>query len=212
MAILVDVQFAVAVFLIPNILSNAVQVYRYRRNLPDRRFAYTFAGAGIVGAGIGTIALAEFSSTVLTTSVALVVLMYVAFRLTNPTWSLSWSAAQKSVGAIGGVGGFFQGAIGLSGPISVTYMNAVGLPRPEFIVTMSLYFLSMTAIQLPFQLAFGIMTPERIGYGLLALAPLVLGMGIGDALGRTISKLTFDRIIFVVLTLLACRLLWQNFV
>lgn len=211
MAILVDVPFAVAVFLIPNILSNAWQTWRFRSEFSDHRFSLTWALAGMVGAGIGTVALARFSSAVLTTSVALVVLAYVVFRLANPGWSLARETAKRLAGPVGGIGGFFQGAIGLSGPVSVTFMNAAGLPRPQFIYIMSLYFLAMTLIQLPVQLVFGVMTPDRMAYGLLALAPLIIGMLIGDYLGKRISKTTFDKVIFVILTLLALRLLAENF-
>lgn len=212
MAILVNVPFAVAVFLVPNILINAWQAWRFRADNPAPRFAYTFALAGAVGAAFGTWALSWVDGLVLTTTVALVVLAYVVFRLVNPNWSLSQAAADRSVGPVGGFGGFFQGAIGLSGPISVSYMTAVGLPRPRFIFTMSLYFLAMTLVQFPLQLAFGIMTLERFVYGLLAIAPLAVGMYAGDLIGRRMSRATFDRMIFVILTLLALRLLAEAFV
>lgn len=211
MAILVDVPFAVAVFLIPNIVSNALQTWRFRGNTPTRKLTHTFAFAGIVGAGIGTVALAKFSSSVLTTSVALVVLAFVAFRLFNPHWSLSMTHAVRAAGPVGGIGGFFQGAIGLSGPISITFMNAVGLERASFIYTMSLYFLAMTMIQLPIQIMLNVLTIERLIYGLIAFLPMSIGMYFGDFLGKKISAKVFNRIILVILTLLAFRLLIENF-
>jgi len=211
MAVLVDVRFAVAVFLVPNIVANAGQILRFRGSMPDRRFAFGFALAGTFGAGLGTFALAGLPSAVLTTTVALVVLAYVAFRLFNPTWSLGWETAQKAAAPLGAIGGVFQGAIGLSGPIAITFVNAVGLPRPQFIFTMSLYFFSMTLAQFPVQIGLGIMTWQRFGLGALSLVPLLLGMVLGEVIGRRVSKTVFDRIIITVLTLLALRLLVQNF-
>lgn len=210
MAVIMEVPFAVAVFLIPNIISNSWQIWRFRKHVPHRRFVATFALTGVVGAGVGTVALAHFSSSLLTGAVAVVVLAYVAFRLFNPGWSLAWDRACQLGGVVGGVGGFFQGSLGLSGPISVTFMNAVGLERKQFIVTMSIYFLAMAMIQLPVQIGLGIMTLERMGYGFLALIPLGGGMAIGDVLARYISKASFDRIIFAILTLLALRLLAES--
>ena len=211
MAILVDVPFAVAVFLVPNIVSNAGQIWRFRDNNQNAGFSRRFAVTGVIGAGIGTLALAAFSSVILTTAVAVVVLLYVTFRFFNPGWSLSLEAAGKIVRPVGAIGGFFQGAIGLSGPVAISFVSAVGLPRPQFIFTMSLYFFAMTLIQFPVQIGLGIMTWERAGYGLLALVPLLLGMAVGEKIGRRISKTTFDRVIIVVLTLLALRLLAQNY-
>ena len=210
MAILIDVPFAVAVFLIPNIISNAWQTWRYQADIPDRGFALNFAISGVVGAGIGTVALARSSSSVLTTAVALIVLVYVVFRLAKPGWSLSWRVARQAAGPVGALGGFFQGAIGLSGPVSATFVNAVGLSRRSFIYTMSLYFLAMTMIQLPVQIVFGIMTLEIMTYGFVALGPMAVGMFLGDISVRRVSRTTFDRVIFVILTLLALRLLAEN--
>lgn len=208
MALLVNVQFAVAVFLIPNILTNALQAYRFRKHNPNTGFLRDFCLAGMLGAGLGTVAVAQLNADLLTTSVAVVVLVYVGFRFLVPDWALPWQTARRAAGFIGGIGGFFQGAIGLSGPISVTFMSAVGLQRPQFVVTMSSYFLAMTVVQLPVQLFYGILTSERMIYGLFALVPLIVGMSIGELLARKISKRVFDRIILVVLSLLALRILW----
>jgi len=211
MAILVDVPFAVAVFLISNIVANAVQIWRFRESNNKPVFSYWFAATGVMGAGIGTFALAALSSVVLTTTVAVFVLLYVSFRLFNPSWSLSWEAASKAVRPVGAIGGVFQGAIGLSGPVAISFVNAAGLPRPQFIFTMSLYFFAMTLIQLPVQIGLGIMTWERAGLGFLALLPLFLGMVAGEKIGSRFSKRTFDQVIIVLLTLLALRLLIGNF-
>ncbi len=212
MVILVDVPFAVAVFLMPNIISNSWQIWKFRKDLPDMRFAGGFAVAGMVGAGIGTLALAWLSSNVLMLSVGLIVLGYVCFRLMNPNWKLSWPMAQKLAAPAGGLGGFFQGAIGLSAPISMTFMNASGVERKAFIATVSLYFFSMALVQLPAQFALGIMTTERLIYSLLATFPLLAGLPIGNFLGRRISPQMFDKIILVVLTLLALRLLARSLI
>jgi len=135
------------------------------------------------------------------------VLVYVLFRLARPGWVLAPASARLLVVPAGLVGGVFQGATGLSGPVSVTFMSAVGLLRPQFIVTMSLFFLAMALSQLPAQLALGVMTAERLGFSALAVVPLLLGVPVGDALGRRVSHGAFDRIIMAVLTLLAIRLL-----
>ncbi len=208
MAILVDVQFAVAVFVFPNVFSNAWQIWRYRRDGPSARFSVSFAIAGVIGACIGTFALAAVDGAILSKTIAIVVFVYVGFRLLNPGWALSWTLANRIVVPVGVIGGFFQGAIGLSAPVSVTFMNAVGLDRKPFIFTMSLFFFTMALVQFPTQIALGVMSYERFGYSLLAVIPLLLGMPLGDALGRRISKATFDKVIIMVLTLLAIRLLF----
>ena len=66
----------------------------------------------------------------------------------------------------------------------------------------------MGLIQLPLQIALGIMTGERFFYSVLALLPLLLSMPVGAWLGRRLSPVAFDRVILVLLTGLAARLLF----
>lgn len=211
MAVQFDVPFAVAVFLTSNVVSNVAQVHRFRANDPDRQMTRRFAIAAVFGAVLGTLALAGFSSRVLTTTVALVVLAYVAFRLFNPHWSLSLPAATRLATPVGAIGGILQGATGLSGPVAITFVNAIGFQRPQFIYTMSLYFLLMALAQFPIQIALGIMTLDRFILGALALIPLFAGMSLGEVIGRRISRTLFDRVIMTLLSLLALRLLADNF-
>lgn len=211
MAILVDVPFAVAVFIMPNILSNSVQGWQCRAHIPDKKFTMKFALAGLVGAAFGTVALAGLSSAILTTSVAVIVLVYVTFRLIQPGWIMDMKLANRLAVPVGTVGGILQGATGLSAPVSITFVNALRLERKQFIVTMSLFFSSMALAQLPVQIALGIMTPERFAYSVLAAIPLVAFMPVGGFLARHVSREVFDRIILSLLTLLAFRLLAENF-
>lgn len=211
MAILVDVPFAIAVFVVPNIASNIWQSWRFRKNKPEGSFSLKFAFFGMVGAGIGTLVLVKFSSTALTTFVSLVILLYVAFRLRNPNWSLNWVLANKLVIPVGAMGGFLQGSTGLSAPVSVTFMSAISLRREEFIFTMSLFFFVMAIIQFPVQLFLGVMNFERFAYGVAAIFPLSVGMYIGGFLGKKISKSTFNTAIIILLLLLSVRLLSLSF-
>ena len=66
---------------------------------------------------------------------------------------------------------------------------------------------ALGVVQLPMQLAYGIMTGERFLYSLAALAPLTLFMPLGSYLGRRMSRRVFDLIILTLLTGLAVKLM-----
>ena len=212
MAIVVDVPFAVAVFLVPNIVSNAWQSWRFRKYKPEGYFSQVFAIFGLLGAGVGTLLLVKVTSFVLTTLISLIILIYVAFRLRNPSWALKWAVANKLVIPLGTIGGFLQGSTGLSAPVSVTFMSAVNLRREEFIFTMSLYFFVMTIIQFPVQIYLEVMDWERFFYGAAAVIPLSLGMYAGELLGQKLQKPTLDKAIIALLLMLSLRLLFSNFI
>lgn len=210
MALLVNVPFAVAVFTVPNIASNAVQAWRYRASAPDMGFVMRFAVSGAFGAFLGTLALAGLSTRTLSLAVALAVLIYVAFRLARPHWELRMPVARRLAVAAGAVAGMLQGATGVSAPASLTFVNAIRLSRQQFIPTMSFFFLFTGLAQFPTQLALGVMTWERFLYGAFAMLPLVAFMPLGAILARNLSRAVFDRVILGLLSLLALKLLWES--
>lgn len=208
MAALRDVPFAVAVFVLPNIVPNLWQYRLYRNAIPSAGFAWSFAIAGGVGAGLGTIALAGLRSGALLMTVGIVLAAYVIFRLTKPSWRLTRDAAGRAVVPVGLFAGALQGATGLSAPASLTFLNAIRMGREEFAATASLFFIALGLVQLPAQVAFGIMTPQRFSYSLLALAPLMAAMPLGAWIGKRLPQDVFEKLILGILAVLACRLVY----
>ncbi|KMW57917.1 putative membrane protein [Candidatus Rhodobacter oscarellae] len=209
LALLYDVPLAVALFVMPNVISNLIQAVQYRGALAERRFVIAFAGAGVAGAVLGTLALAAADPEVLMLGVAVVVLVYVVFRLSRPDWQLPMRLARGLVVPAGLVAGVMQGAAGISAPVSVTFLSAMQMPRATFIATVSVFFLAMGLVQLPTQVLLGIMTWERFWLGCLALIPLTACMPLGAWIGRRLSREVFDRVILGLLALLAVKMLWD---
>jgi len=209
--LLFSAQMAVAVFLVPNIASNGWQAWQHRESAMAGSFTLAFAVAGILGAGVGTFALAHLNGDAMMLVVALAVLLYIGFRLLNPAWKLSLSEAQRIVIPVGIVGGFLQGSAGMSGPASLTFLNAMRLERTQFIFTVSIFFLAMAAIQMPLQLYWNVMTLERFLYGAMAVVPMSAMMPVGAYFGKRLPKEIFDRIILGFLGLLALRMIWAFF-
>jgi hypothetical protein len=102
-----------------------------------------------------------------------------------------------------------QGAGGISAPVSVTFLNAIRLDRAAFIATISVFLMIMSVVQIPLLASFGILTPHRAALSLAAMVPLFLAMPVGARLTRHVSKATFDRMILVLLTVIALKLVWD---
>ena len=102
-----------------------------------------------------------------------------------------------------------QGAGGISAPISVTFLNAMRLERREFIATISAFFFMMSLLQIPTQIAFGVLNWERAGTAVLAAIPLFGAMPLGERAARHISKEAFDKLILILLSVVALRLAYQ---
>ena len=166
-----------------------------------RRFVLPLTFGAGVGAALGTVMLAGLSGRVLMMVVAGLALIYVAFRIRRPGWSLQHGMATKIAAPVGVGCGILQGAAGISAPLSISFIG--------FIATISALFMAMSIVQIPSLWAVGLLTPERAGISLMACLPLFAGMPLGEWLARFISRDSFDKIVMALLTLIALRLFWE---
>lgn len=207
MSIYFGVPYAVAVFVLPALLSNLWQAWQFRGALMDRAFVLRLAlGAG-VGALIGSVALAALPSAFLSVTVGVLALVYLGFRLAKPDWQLDRAVADRVVLPVGVAAGVLQGAAGISAPVSLTFLHALQLGRSQFIATISVLFSSMALVQLPALGSLGVLDLERFLVSVLACLPLFLGMPVGAWLVRKVRPQVFDRLIMALLFVIAIGLI-----
>jgi len=210
LSILFNVPFAVAIMSVPNLMSNIWQGWRFRARLLAPRFVISFALSEALGAVVGTFLLANLPERPLMLILGVIVLAYLAFRLARPDWKISQQLADRLVIPAGTIGGILQGAAGISAPVSITFMNAMKLERPVFIATISVFFVAMSAVQIPALWSLNIMGAAQFQLSLAALFPLWLGMLAGSWAARHVSALVFDRLILGLLAVVAVRLIWSG--
>lgn len=206
LTVLFDARFAIVVMLIPNLLTNSWQAWQFRKHLLPPTLTIPLAVGGVIGILIGTYALASLSTKTLSLIVAFAVLAYIALRLTKPDWQINESSAKKLALPAGIASGFLQGSAGLSAPASITFLNAMRLPRSVFIATISALFTAITVVQFPALWQAGLLSSHLMLVSAFAFVPIFIGMPLGSRLAKTISPVLFDRIILVLLALIAVRL------
>ncbi|NNE82327.1 MAG: sulfite exporter TauE/SafE family protein [Silicimonas sp.] len=207
-ALVYNVPIAVAVFTLPNLFSNLWQSWHYKAHLHSPRLVWKFSGAGMLGVVVGSYLLSALDAETLMAGLGGVVFVYIGLRFLRPNWILERTLAEKFAVPVGVAGGVMQGAGGISAPVSLTYVNAMRLEREEFIVTVSIFFGAMAVVQIPALIALGIMTPELMGWSLAGSVPLFGAMPFGAMLGRRFPKVVFDRLILILLAVIALQLLW----
>lgn len=122
-SMLYGVPTAVCVLLLPNLFSNLLQAWQFRKHLVSPKFALLFAGSGALGAGIGSLLLAGLPAAILMRIVAFIVVGYVVFRLLRLAWKLSQNVAMLWAAPAGLIAGIMQGAGGISAPVSLTFFE-----------------------------------------------------------------------------------------
>lgn len=211
MASFFDVRLAIIIMVGPNLVTNLWQFWAYRAHRVPGYFGIYYALAGALGALIGTVTLTLFSAEALKALVAAVVILYVGLRVARPDFALSFGLARKLAVPVGVAAGILQGAAGISAPLSASLLSVMRIKRDVFIATISLFFVAMCLVQIPTLLALGLMTWDIGVLSAPALALLILGMRMGQWVGRRVSPEGFDRIVIVVLLLLAFKLLFDVF-
>lgn len=206
LALALGVPQAVAIFSVLNLMSNTWQAWTYRDAWGPRRFVASFAIGGAVGAAAGSVLLASLSTEILMGCLACVVFFYVGLRLTRPDWQIARNRGEKLAGPVGLVSGVMQGAGGISAPISVTFLNAMRIERREFIATISAFFFMMSVFQIPTLVMLGVLDWQRAGFAAIAALPLFGAMPLGEMAAKRVSKATFDKMILVLLVVVALRL------
>lgn len=194
-------QHAVGLMTVPLIVTNAWQVWRFRAAARSDRLGFMplFLAGGAVGIGLGTWALTTLPERALVLTLGLILLAYVALRLARPHWSLT-PALAKRLGPAAGLGaGALQGATGISAPIGVTFIHALTLDRDGHVVAVSAMFLLFAVVQLAALTTAGVMQPDWLLHGALALLPILLFMPLGQWLGGRLSRSAFDRMILIFL-------------
>ncbi len=209
LAAMFDVKLAVVIMMMPNLLTNLWQGWQHRRHRLAGHLGWIFAATGAIGALAGTIMLAWLPHEVLAMIVAVAVLCYVAIRLCRPDWSLSRRAGEILAVPAGLVAGVLQGASGISAPVSITFLSAMRLERHTYIFTISVFFVVMTAVQIPTLGMVGMLSAPLLALSLAAVVPILLFMPVGAALARRLSPAAFDRAILLLLVGLALKLVFE---
>jgi len=204
-ATFLDVRLAVIILVIPNFLINVMQIRKFRAHEQDRSFTIQFVVSGMIGAGLGTLLLFELSQEMLSLLMAAVIILYIVLRLARPSFSISTEQAKKTGWIASGFGGVLQGMAGIASPAAITFLNACKMPRPSFIFIASCFFATMCIPQFFLQIVYGIASWETILIGLAMMVPLMVAMPIGDKIGKSMSPVLFDRVILVLLAILAVK-------
>lgn len=209
LAAMFDVKLAVVIMMMPNLLTNLWQGWQHRRHRLAGHFLWVFAATGAIGALVGTIMLAWLPHEVLAMLVAFAVLCYVAIRLCRPDSSLSRRASEILAAPAGLIAGMLQGSSGISAPVSITFLSAMRLERQTYIFTISVFFVAITAVQIPTLGLVGMLSAPLLALSLVAVVPILLFMPVGAALARGLSPAAFDRAILLLLVGLALKLVLE---
>ncbi len=209
-SLFVDVNDAVVVIALPNVLANAVLAARERHSYRETRDLPVLATAGVIGAVLGALVLVNVSETPLVIAVVVAIVGYVVLFFAHPEFRTTPAQSKRLAPTVGGVAGAFQGAVGISGPIVGSWVHSYRLPRGAHILSVTSLFFITGLAQLIVLISSGELS-GRVLATLLACIPVIAVIPIGTRLRESVSGRHFDLAIVGMLVVSALALLLQTF-
>jgi uncharacterized protein len=207
LASFLGVPHAIAVMMVPILVTNAWQIWTFRLARRNTGFLPVFLAAGTVGVVVGTWVLAVTPGPALMATLGVMLVLYVALALSKPTFQLKERAIRWLSPPMGVAAGILQGMTGIGAPVGGTFIHAMRLGRERHVFAVSAMFLTFGTVQ-TIALAFaGILTWSRLLEGAFALLPAMAMMPLGAAIARLLSPKAFDRMLLAVLALIGAQLL-----
>lgn len=207
LSLVVDVQSAVVLLIVPNIVMDGLQLARLGG---PRGAAGRFAGllvTGVMGTWIGTRLLVGLSPRGATLILGIVLLLYVGATATGvtPRVAPGWERVLSPL--VGLVVGMIGGVTNVPGTPLVMYFNALGLAKREFVTAVAWTFIVYKVAQLGAVVYFGLLSWEHLGWSVGLTVVALGGFAVGLRVQDRLDARSFNR---AVLGFLAVLGLWLS--
>jgi uncharacterized membrane protein YfcA len=210
-ALFVDIEDAVVIIALPNLLANGVLAARERSHIAETRNLPALAITGVIGATFGTLLFVNIPDQPLVIALIVAIVVYITTFFLKPDMQTTPAQSQRWSPVVGVVAGTFQGAIGISGPIVGSWVHSLRLPRGAHILSVTGLFLITGLTQFTILLANGELS-GRVAATLLACIPVLATIPIGTRLRDRVSGRGFDLAIIAMLAVSSIALCVRTFV
>ncbi len=156
---------------------------------------------------VGTFSLVRLDTAMVSVVLGLAIAVFAAASLARPSFVIGprW---ERPLGVLAGAaGGFFGGLALIGGPPVIMYYVALKLKKEEFIGCIGLVYL-LTLVPAGFSfVSFGVLEWRHVVPGLLTLAPVMVGLVVGQWLRGKIDQDLFRKILLVTMVVIGLNLI-----
>jgi len=156
---------------------------------------------------LGTLSLTRLDPAVVTSLLGVFVAIFALASLAKPQFRVppNWELGVSL--CAGAIGGFFGGMALIGGPPVIMLMVALHLKKEEFIGAMGLLYLAMLPPAGFSLISLDVLQMRHVIPGLLTLAPVLVGLALGQWVRGRIDQERFRKILLVSMVLIGLNLI-----
>ncbi len=201
---------AIAVLLVPSLVTNAVQGFSGPTPLVTARRLLPLLAAASLGILVGTGALARSTGNGPAVALGVLIALHGAISLLAPPLPHP-GRNERWLGPVAGLlNGLITGFTGSAILPAVLYFQALALDKERLVQAMGLVFCVSTAVLMVAFTRFELLTPELALLSALALLPALLGLWLGAKIRRRIAEERFRRLLYLALVVLGAGIVWRT--
>ncbi|MBT8240086.1 MAG: sulfite exporter TauE/SafE family protein [Acidimicrobiia bacterium] len=194
MSFFIGIEAAVVVVALPNFALNVALAWTERSSLARTRDLPVLAVGSLLGAALGTVVFVVVSERPLVALLVLSVIGYVVAFFTHPEMAVSPAMSKRWAPAIGLIGGVFQGAIGISGPIVGSWLHSYRLDRGAHVLSLTVVFIVSGTTQFVILILAGELRGLWLA-AILACLPALATVPVGSRVRGQLSTNLFDYLV-----------------
>jgi uncharacterized membrane protein YfcA len=204
-----DVKAAVVILILSNLVMDGIQARRgtgFGATL--RRHGVLYA-CGVVGTFVGTALLRAVPDRVALLVLGAVLLVWVGLTAAGLRLRVRQDWERTISPPLGFVAGVVGGLTGVAGTPLALYFAALGMDKVEFVRSIAVSFIVYKLAQLVAVVWAGLMTVERLGLSLAAVAIALGSFALGLAVQDRMSQRAFNRAVLCFLAVLGVFLVYR---
>jgi len=198
-ALLLDIQTAIVILIIPNLIMDATQIFRGSfSGAIFRRFKWLLLWT-VVGVFLGTKVLVMLPAWILNLTLGVTILAFVVWNLFRVEFEIAPGMERVLSPVVGFVGGFLNGMTNAAGPAPAIYLYSLRLPKLEFIKSIATIFIITKLGQLVAISTWHLFAPATLRLSLEVTLFVLVGFYLGLKTQDRVNQETFNRGLLVVL-------------
>jgi uncharacterized protein len=207
LTLVLDVQGAVAVLMIPLVLSNLIQAVEGEGTIVLLKRFWALILSLIIGIGVGTALVARLDQQLLMLTVGVLAIILSSASIMQPHVIVPLRHEWRLGPPVGFVSGVIGGMSTLFGPLLAVYVVELRLPRETFVKAISLLYLIAALALTIGGTAQGLTSPRQLLWSTLGMIPVYAGMLIGRRIRPWIDPERFRLLVLAVVWLTGANLI-----